>query len=93
MRRRERAEPSLWRPARDPGGRRGRVAAAALATGGVDCTEGPGRPAPLKDEVLGVVSVPSQWRGVQGVRGETVSVWAGPSGGLLRRNRFVFAFF
>lgn len=46
--------------------------AEALATGGAASAEGPGRPGPLRDETLGVASVPSQWRGVQGVRGETV---------------------
>nr|XP_051694416.1 cytoplasmic dynein 2 intermediate chain 2 isoform X2 [Oryctolagus cuniculus] len=49
---------------------------AALATGGAPSAEGPGRPGPLKDETLGVASVPSQWRGVQGIRGETVFTWA-----------------
>lgn len=44
----------------------------ALATGGAASAEGPGRPGPLQDETLGVTSVPSQWRGVQGIRGDTV---------------------
>ncbi|XP_008150777.2 cytoplasmic dynein 2 intermediate chain 2 [Eptesicus fuscus] len=47
--------------------------AVALATGGAASAEGPGRPGPLRDETLGVVSVPSQWRGAQGIRGETKS--------------------
>ncbi|KAG3288116.1 cytoplasmic dynein 2 intermediate chain 2 [Ictidomys tridecemlineatus] len=51
-----------------PGGKRG---AAVLATGGAASAEGPGRPGPLQDETLGVASVPSQWRGIQGIRGET----------------------
>lgn len=46
--------------------------AVALATGGAASAEGPGRPGPLQDETLGVASVPSQWRGVQGIHGETV---------------------
>ncbi|XP_039717606.1 cytoplasmic dynein 2 intermediate chain 2 isoform X2 [Pteropus medius] len=45
----------------------------ALATGGAASAEGPGRPGPLQDETLGVTSVPSQWRGVQGIRGDTKS--------------------
>ncbi|XP_006835047.1 PREDICTED: WD repeat-containing protein 34 [Chrysochloris asiatica] len=45
----------------------------ALATRGAASGEGPGRPGPLQDETLGVVSVPSQWRGIQGTRGETKS--------------------
>ncbi|KAM5259204.1 cytoplasmic dynein 2 intermediate chain 2 isoform 1-T1 [Hipposideros larvatus] len=47
--------------------------AVALATGGAASAEGPGRPGPLQDETLGVASVPSQWRGVQGIHGETKS--------------------
>ncbi|XP_023371868.1 WD repeat-containing protein 34-like, partial [Otolemur garnettii] len=50
-----------------------RASVAALATGGAASAEGPGRPGPLQDETLGVASVPSQWRGVQGIRGETKS--------------------
>lgn len=50
----------------------GSAGAEALATGGALSAEGPGRPAPLQDETLGVASVPSQWRGVQGIRRETV---------------------
>lgn len=53
----------------------GSADAVELATGGAaiaEGPEGPGRPGPLQDETLGVVSVPSQWRGVQGSRGETV---------------------
>lgn len=50
----------------------GSTGAATLAAGGAGGTERPGRPAPLQDETLGVASVPSQWRGVQGIRGETV---------------------
>ncbi|XP_077002683.1 cytoplasmic dynein 2 intermediate chain 2 isoform X2 [Tamandua tetradactyla] len=46
---------------------------ATLATGGATSAEGPARSGPLQDETLGVVSVPSQWRGVQGIRGETKS--------------------
>lgn len=59
-----RAQPGrpVWREA----------AAAALATGGAAGAEAPGRPGPLRDETLGVVSVPSQWRGAQGSRGVTV---------------------
>ncbi|KAM9206344.1 LOW QUALITY PROTEIN: cytoplasmic dynein 2 intermediate chain 2 [Dugong dugon] len=53
-------------PARSPG-------TEALATGGAASREGPGRPGPLQDETLGVVSVPSQWRSIQGIRGETKS--------------------
>ncbi|KAM8803420.1 cytoplasmic dynein 2 intermediate chain 2 isoform 2-T2 [Rhynchonycteris naso] len=45
----------------------------ALATAGLASAEGRGRPGPLQDESLGVASVPSQWRGVQGIRGETVT--------------------
>ncbi|KAM8803419.1 cytoplasmic dynein 2 intermediate chain 2 isoform 1-T1 [Rhynchonycteris naso] len=45
----------------------------ALATAGLASAEGRGRPGPLQDESLGVASVPSQWRGVQGIRGETKS--------------------
>ena len=50
----------------------GSAGAEALATSGTASTEGPERPGPLQDETLGVASVPSQWRGVQGIRGETV---------------------
>ncbi|KAI5937906.1 Cytoplasmic dynein 2 intermediate chain 2 [Manis javanica] len=53
--------------------RAGHPDAAALATGGAASAEGPGRPGPLQDETLGVISVPSQWRGVQGIRGVTKS--------------------
>ncbi|XP_004613530.2 cytoplasmic dynein 2 intermediate chain 2 [Sorex araneus] len=52
------------------GGKRG---SRALATGGAARAPGPGRPGPLQDESLGVASVPSQWRGAQGIRGETKS--------------------
>ncbi|XP_070655470.1 cytoplasmic dynein 2 intermediate chain 2 isoform X3 [Bos indicus] len=51
----------------------GSAGAEALATSGTASTEGPERPGPLQDETLGVASVPSQWRGVQGIRGETKS--------------------
>ncbi|XP_057580670.1 cytoplasmic dynein 2 intermediate chain 2 isoform X2 [Hippopotamus amphibius kiboko] len=51
----------------------GSAGAKALASGGAASTEGPERPGPLQDETLGVASVPSQWRGVQGIRGETKS--------------------
>uniref|UniRef100_A0A286Y180 Dynein 2 intermediate chain 2 n=1 Tax=Cavia porcellus TaxID=10141 RepID=A0A286Y180_CAVPO len=56
-----------------PLGPAGSQSAATLATGGAASAQGPWRPGPLQDETLGVVSVPSQWRGVQGVRGETKS--------------------
>ncbi|XP_021117581.1 WD repeat-containing protein 34 isoform X2 [Heterocephalus glaber] len=49
----------------------GRASAGELATGGAAGAHGPWRPGPLQDETLGLASVPSQWRGVQGVRGET----------------------
>lgn len=52
--------------------RAGSAGAEALATGGAAGAGGPGRPGPLQDETLGVASVPSQWRGVQGIRRETV---------------------
>uniref|UniRef100_A0A8C5KUA4 Cytoplasmic dynein 2 intermediate chain 2 n=1 Tax=Jaculus jaculus TaxID=51337 RepID=A0A8C5KUA4_JACJA len=59
----------------------GSAGAAALASGGAAGAEGSGRPAPLQDETLGVASVPSQWRGIQGTRGETVRARAaGPPG-------------
>ncbi|XP_042769999.1 cytoplasmic dynein 2 intermediate chain 2 isoform X2 [Panthera leo] len=61
-----RAQPGPFRPA-------GSAGAEALATGGVASAGGPGRPGPLQDETLGVASVPSQWRGVQGIRRETKS--------------------
>ncbi|XP_037006151.2 cytoplasmic dynein 2 intermediate chain 2 [Artibeus jamaicensis] len=51
----------------------GSAGAVALATGRAASAEGPGRSGLLQDETLGVVSVPSQWRGVQGLRGETKS--------------------
>ncbi|XP_049751259.1 cytoplasmic dynein 2 intermediate chain 2 isoform X1 [Loxodonta africana] len=51
----------------------GCAGAVALATGGAASGKGPGRAGPLQDETLGVVSVPSQWRGIQGIRGETKS--------------------
>ncbi|XP_032334462.1 WD repeat-containing protein 34 isoform X2 [Camelus ferus] len=51
----------------------GSAGAETLATGGATGVEGPERPGPLQDETLGVASVPSQWRGVQGIRGETKS--------------------
>ncbi|XP_054220119.1 cytoplasmic dynein 2 intermediate chain 2 isoform X2 [Homo sapiens] len=51
----------------------GSAGVAALATVGVASGPGPGRPGPLQDETLGVASVPSQWRAVQGIRGETKS--------------------
>lgn len=59
--------------------RAGSAGAEALASGGAASTERPERPGPLQDETLGVASVPSQWRGVQGIRGETVRarVWLG----------------
>lgn len=50
----------------------GSAGAVALATSGAASAEGPGRPGQLQDETLGVASVPSQWRGVQGIRGQTV---------------------
>ncbi|KAL2782125.1 cytoplasmic dynein 2 intermediate chain 2 [Daubentonia madagascariensis] len=53
--------------------RAGRAGVAALATGGAESAKGPGRPGQLQDETLGVASVPSLWRGVQGIRGETKS--------------------
>ncbi|KAM6182076.1 cytoplasmic dynein 2 intermediate chain 2 [Erethizon dorsatum] len=56
-----------------PFGPAGSESAVALATGWAASAEGPWRPGPLQDETLGVASVPSQWRGVQGVRGETKS--------------------
>ncbi|KAF6328407.1 hypothetical protein mRhiFer1_018302 [Rhinolophus ferrumequinum] len=49
----------------------GSAGAVALATSGAASAEGPGRPGQLQDETLGVASVPSQWRGVQGIRGKT----------------------
>ncbi|XP_013364860.1 PREDICTED: WD repeat-containing protein 34 isoform X2 [Chinchilla lanigera] len=52
-------------------GQAGSGSAGALATDGAASAEGPWRPGPLQDETLGVASVPSQWRGIQGVRGET----------------------
>ncbi|XP_025865228.1 cytoplasmic dynein 2 intermediate chain 2 isoform X1 [Vulpes vulpes] len=61
-----RAQPRLLYPAGSGG-------AEALATGGAASAEGPGRSGPLQDETLGVASVPSQWRGVQGIRRETKS--------------------
>lgn len=68
-------------------GRVGSAGAETLATGGAAGAEGPGRPGPLQDETLGVASVPSQWRGVQGIRRETVrararlgATWAGGRG-------------
>ncbi|XP_019672201.2 cytoplasmic dynein 2 intermediate chain 2 isoform X1 [Felis catus] len=60
-----RAQPGPFRPA-------GSAGAEALATGGAASAGGPGRPGPLQDETLGVASVPSQWRGVQGIRRETM---------------------
>ncbi|XP_013364863.1 PREDICTED: WD repeat-containing protein 34 isoform X6 [Chinchilla lanigera] len=54
-------------------GQAGSGSAGALATDGAASAEGPWRPGPLQDETLGVASVPSQWRGIQGVRGETKS--------------------
>ncbi|XP_045702501.1 cytoplasmic dynein 2 intermediate chain 2 isoform X2 [Phyllostomus hastatus] len=51
----------------------GSAGAVALATARAASAEGPGRSGSLQDETLGVVSVPSQWRGVQGLRGETKS--------------------
>uniref|UniRef100_A0A8C9GN42 Cytoplasmic dynein 2 intermediate chain 2 n=2 Tax=Piliocolobus tephrosceles TaxID=591936 RepID=A0A8C9GN42_9PRIM len=53
--------------------RAGSAGVAVLATGGVASGPGPGRPGPLQDETLGVASVPSQWRAVQGIREETKS--------------------
>lgn len=50
----------------------GSAEVATLAAGGAGGAERPGRPAPLQDETLGVASVLSQWRGVQGIHGETV---------------------
>ncbi|XP_075416804.1 cytoplasmic dynein 2 intermediate chain 2 [Tenrec ecaudatus] len=47
--------------------------AEAMAAAVAESSEGPGRPGPLQDQTAGVVSVPSQWRGAQGVRGETRS--------------------
>ncbi|XP_025768508.1 WD repeat-containing protein 34 [Puma concolor] len=61
-----RAQPAPFR-------RAGSAGAEALATGGAASAGGPGRPGPLQDETLGVASVPSQWRGVQGIRRETKS--------------------
>lgn len=63
--------------------RAGSARAATLAAGGAGGAERPGRSAPLQDETLGVASVPSQWRGVQGIRGETVRArrWAARAGG------------
>ncbi|XP_063491933.1 cytoplasmic dynein 2 intermediate chain 2 isoform X7 [Symphalangus syndactylus] len=61
-----RAQPGPLSPA-------GSAGVAALATGGVASCPGPGRPGLLQDETLGVASVPSQWRAVQGIRGETKS--------------------
>ncbi|XP_043422025.1 cytoplasmic dynein 2 intermediate chain 2 isoform X2 [Prionailurus bengalensis] len=61
-----RAQPGPFRPA-------GSAGAEALATGGAASAGGPGRPGSLQDETLGVASVPSQWRGVQGTRRETKS--------------------
>lgn len=55
----------------------GSAGAAALAAGGAGGAEWRGRPAPLQDETLGVASVPSQWRSVQGIRGETVRARTG----------------
>ncbi|XP_006983447.2 cytoplasmic dynein 2 intermediate chain 2 [Peromyscus maniculatus bairdii] len=49
----------------------GSAEVATLAAGGAGGAERPGRPAPLQDETLGVASVLSQWRGVQGIHGET----------------------
>lgn len=57
----------------------GSAGAAVLAAGGAGGAERLGRPAPLQDETLGVASVPSQWRSVQGIRGETVR--GGPATG------------
>ncbi|XP_037347351.1 cytoplasmic dynein 2 intermediate chain 2 [Talpa occidentalis] len=51
----------------------GKLGSGELATGGAASGAGPGRPGPLQDETLGVASVPSQWRGAQGIRGETKS--------------------
>ncbi|XP_045229797.2 cytoplasmic dynein 2 intermediate chain 2 isoform X9 [Macaca fascicularis] len=51
----------------------GSAGVAVLATGGVASGPGPGRPGALQDETLGVATVPSQWRAVQGIRGETKS--------------------
>ncbi|XP_004640635.1 WD repeat-containing protein 34 [Octodon degus] len=62
---------TLWLPR--PTVPAGSGSAAALAAGGAASAEGPWRPGPLQDETLGVASVPSQWRVVQGVRGETKS--------------------
>lgn len=53
-------------------GLEGSAGGEALATNGTASTAGPERPGPLQDETLGVASVPSQWRGVQGILGETV---------------------
>ncbi|XP_036039217.1 WD repeat-containing protein 34 isoform X2 [Onychomys torridus] len=51
----------------------GSAEAATLAAGGAGDAKRPGRPAPLQDETLGVASVLSQWRAVQGIHGETKS--------------------
>nr|XP_014972163.1 WD repeat-containing protein 34 isoform X1 [Macaca mulatta] len=51
----------------------GSAGVAVLATGGVASGPGPGRPGALQDETLGVATVPSHWRAVQGIRGETKS--------------------
>lgn len=59
----------------------GSARVAALAAGGAGGGERRGRPAPLQDETLGVASVPSQWRSVQGIRGEPVRARAGSAGG------------
>lgn len=63
----------------------GSAGAVTLATGRAASAEGRGRSGPLQDETLGVVSVPSQWRGVQGLRGETVRararLWAARAAG------------
>ncbi|XP_008577539.1 PREDICTED: WD repeat-containing protein 34 [Galeopterus variegatus] len=53
--------------------RAGSAGTVTLATGGAASTEGRGRPGSLQDETLGVASVPSQWRGVRGILGETKS--------------------
>lgn len=95
-----RAQPGPFR-------RAGSAGAEALATGGAASAGGPGRPGPLQDETLGVASVPSQWRRVQGIRRETVrararlaatreggrgSVRARPPGQVLGSPRFIFVF-
>ncbi|KAM5300506.1 LOW QUALITY PROTEIN: cytoplasmic dynein 2 intermediate chain 2 [Ctenodactylus gundi] len=51
----------------------GSASAAGLATDSASSVDGPWRPGSLQDETLGVASVPSQWRVVQGRRGETKS--------------------